>query len=148
GSDGASFRFNELELPDGRKFPICALGAESFAYWGPGVDRVRADSHSRAPASELHPNEYIYITTGRIRIRVAPYYDYPKFPKLPARGGTDGRPPRCGWRRGPARLARAISRQYEVHTSAPAGAVSGWRRRCSPGSRYQGTPGKRWCARW
>jgi len=72
GSDGASFRFHELVRGE-RRYPICAIGAEDFVNWGPGVDPVYPDSKSRAPASELHPKEYIYITTGRLRIRVAPY---------------------------------------------------------------------------
>ena len=71
------FRFHELRMADGRKFPICAIAAQSFA-WGPGVYTVADNAKSRVPKSELNP-EFLYITTGRLRIRVAPY--------LPNRGG-------------------------------------------------------------
>src|SRR6185295_9734700 len=50
-SDRVRFRFHELELPDGRKVPICAVGTES----------VRS--------SELHPG-FLYLASGRIRLRL------------------------------------------------------------------------------
>jgi serine/threonine-protein kinase len=72
GADRAHFRFNELRLPDGRKYPICAIGADSFLRWGPGVLKVDEKAPGRAPVSELHPG-YTYLYTGRLRIRLAPY---------------------------------------------------------------------------
>jgi len=52
-SDRVRFRFHELELPDGRKVPICAVGTESV----------------RSP--ELHPG-FLSLMSGRIRLRLAP----------------------------------------------------------------------------
>jgi serine/threonine-protein kinase len=72
GSDYVSFRFHELRVGVGaefRKYPICALGADSFLAWGPGVAK---GTEGGLPASELTPG-YSYITTGRLMIRVAPY---------------------------------------------------------------------------
>ena len=73
GSDGASFRFQQLQVDDGRTFPICAIGAANFVPWGPGVAIADPNDPTRVPDSELHPKDYIYITTGRLRIRLAPY---------------------------------------------------------------------------
>jgi eukaryotic-like serine/threonine-protein kinase len=67
GSDRVSFRFHELWLPDGRKLPICALGGTDFGGHGPGV----AKAEDAPPASERTPG-FLFITTGRIWIRVAP----------------------------------------------------------------------------
>jgi len=72
GSNRAHFRFTELVLPDGTRYPICGIAAESFVDYGPGVAAGDADDPNRAPASELHPG-YLYITTGRLRVRLAPY---------------------------------------------------------------------------
>jgi len=72
GTDRVHFRFHELDLPDGRKLPICGIGADSFLAFGPGVGLVAKDDPDRAPASELHPG-FLYITTGRFRVRLAPY---------------------------------------------------------------------------
>ena len=63
------FRFTELKLADGRTFPICGIAARSFKRFGPGVHKL---TKGGVPASELNPG-YIYITTGFLNIRLAPY---------------------------------------------------------------------------
>jgi len=69
GSDRVFFRFHTL-LKESHKYPICAIGAEDFLGHGPGV--AKTTSGPRPPASELNP-QYILITTGEFKIRVAPY---------------------------------------------------------------------------
>jgi len=67
GSDRVFFRFHTL-LKEGRKYPICAIGGSDLVGHGPGV----AKAEDAPPASERAPN-FIFITTGRFKIRVAPY---------------------------------------------------------------------------
>lgn len=69
GTDRVYFRFHELRRGDEGTYPICAIAAASFTAWGPGVHKVKK---AGLPASELNP-DFLYITTGRLRIRVAPY---------------------------------------------------------------------------
>ena len=66
GSDRVFFRFHTLWLADGRKLPICAIGATDFEGHGPGV----AKAVNAPPASQRNPN-FIFITTGRFWLRFA-----------------------------------------------------------------------------
>ena len=57
-------------MEDGRKYPICAIGAEDFLGHGHGVSEP--EGSVPPPGSSTTPG-FIWITTGEFKIRMAPY---------------------------------------------------------------------------